>query len=308
MRIITLINQKGRGKELIMPFSQLKEEEKRSICKKEIENLENWLRRLVHESLSKEYGNNYLEYKDKNNNYLIKTEIRQKVKGLINKELKRFPRNIDAFFLPDLIYIICRVNLYNKFFKIPFSKAFPEGRNETLTFLQRLEPPRNALSHANPISDRHAEQVICYCHDIIDSLKEYYFKMDKEREYNVPRIIKVTDSLGNTIHLNEIENLPLAWKLNQDQKNDLRPGDTLGIEVEIDPSFDRSSYTIRWCINGKTINEYNNETKISIDIEVKHVRTFFYIGCFITSNKIWHKYGNWDDDIEIIYRILPPIK
>ena len=64
-----------------MPFSQLKEEEKRSICKKEIENLENWLRRLVHESLSKEYGNNYLEYNDKSNNYLIKTEIRQKVKG-----------------------------------------------------------------------------------------------------------------------------------------------------------------------------------------------------------------------------------
>jgi len=61
-----------------MPFSRFKEEEKRSICKKEIENLENWLRRLVHESLSKEYGNDYLEYKDKSNNYLIKTEIRQK--------------------------------------------------------------------------------------------------------------------------------------------------------------------------------------------------------------------------------------
>ena len=71
-----------------MPFSRLKEEEKRSICKKEIENLEIWLRRLVHESLSKEYGNNYLEYKDKSNNYLIKAEIRQRVKGLINNEPK----------------------------------------------------------------------------------------------------------------------------------------------------------------------------------------------------------------------------
>ncbi|GAI06690.1 unnamed protein product, partial [marine sediment metagenome] len=46
-----------------MPFSRFKEEEKRSICKKKIENLEIWLRRLVHESLSEEYGSNYLEYK-----------------------------------------------------------------------------------------------------------------------------------------------------------------------------------------------------------------------------------------------------
>ena len=291
-----------------MQFSELKEEEKRRICKKEIENLEIWLRRLVHESLSKEYGNNYLEYKDKNNNYLIKTEIRQRIKGLIDKEPKRFPRCMDAFFLTDLIYIICKKGFYNKFFKDPLLKAFPNGLNGARTFLTRLVDPRNALYHSNPISDRQAEQVTCYCHDIIDSLKEYYFKMGIESEYNVPRIIKVTDSFGNTIHLQEIENLPLAWKLNQDQKNDLWPGDTLGIEVEIDPSFNRSSYTIRWCINGPTINEYNNETKISIDIEAKHVRTVFYIGCFITSNKIWHKHGNWDDDIEIFYRILPPIK
>ena len=63
-----------------MLFSQLKEEEKRSICKKEIENLENWLRRLAHELLNKEYGKNYLEYKDGNNNYLISRKIMQEVK------------------------------------------------------------------------------------------------------------------------------------------------------------------------------------------------------------------------------------
>jgi len=290
-----------------MPFSQLKEEEKRSICKKEIENLENWLRRLAHESLSQEYGNNYLEYKDKNNDNLIKTEIRQRVKDLINKEPKRFPRCIDAFFLPDLIYIICKKGLYNKFFKDPFLKAFPEGSNEARTFLRRLESPRNSLSHANAISDRHAEQVICYCHDIIESLKEYYFKMDTEREYNVPRIIKVTDSLGNTIHLNEIENLRLAWNLDQDHNNFLRPGDKLGIEVEIDPSFDPSLYTIIWKIKHKTVNEYNNDTKISLEIEMKHVGKYFCVSCFIISNKIWHKYSNWDDSIEINYKVLPPL-
>ena len=290
-----------------MPFSQLKEEEKRSICKNEIENLENWLRRLVHESLSKEYGNNYLEYKDKNNNYLIKTEIRQKVKSLINEEMKRFPRNIDAFFLPDLIYIICKVNLYNKFFKVPFAKAFPEGSNEARTFLRRLEYPRNALCHANPISDRHTEQVICYCHDIIDSIKEYYFKMGTECEYNVPRIIKVTDSLGNTIHLNEIEKNSGNWFLHEDPINYLRPGDKLGIDVEIDPSFDPSLYTIEWYIKRKIINEFTNKAKISFEIEVKHVGEFFSVYCMIISNKIWHKFTGHDDIIRINYKVLPPL-
>jgi hypothetical protein len=290
-----------------MPFSQLKEEEKRSICKKEIENLENWLRRLVHESLSKEYGNNYLEHKDENNNYLINRKIIQNVNDRIKHEPKRFPRCIDAFFLSDLIYIICRDDLYNKFFTDPFFKAFPDGNNEARTFLARLEDPRNALSHAHPISNRQAEQVICYCRDIIDSLKEYYFKMGTEREYNVPRIIKVTDSFGNTIHLHEIENLSFFWKLNHEYKNYLRPGDTLGVEVEIDPSFDPSSYTIEWKINGSTINEYNNNTKISFDIEAKHVRTHFSVSCYIISNKIWHKHGDWDDDIGILYKVLPPL-
>jgi len=86
--------------------------------------------------------------------------------------------------------------------------------------------------------------VICYCHDITDSLKEYYFKMGTEQEYNVPRIIQITDSFGNTIHLHKIENLFFAWHLNRDSKYFLRPGETLGVENEIDPSFEPSSYTI----------------------------------------------------------------
>ena len=58
-----------------MSFRYLDEEQKRSICKKEIEILEIWLRRLVHESLSKVYGNNYLKHKDETNNYLINRKI-----------------------------------------------------------------------------------------------------------------------------------------------------------------------------------------------------------------------------------------
>jgi len=44
----------------------------------------------------------------------------QNVNDRIKDEPKRFSRCIDAFFLSDLIYIICKDNLYNKFFKDPF--------------------------------------------------------------------------------------------------------------------------------------------------------------------------------------------
>jgi len=291
-----------------MPFSQLKEEEKRSICRKEIENLEIWLRRLVHELLSKEYGKNYLEHKDENNKYLINRKIMQNVNGRIKREPKRFPRCIDAFLLSDLIYIICRADLYNKFFKDPFFKAFPDGNNEARTFLTRLEYPRNALSHANPISNRQAEQVICYCRDIIDSLKEYYDKMGVENEYNVPRIIKITDSFSNTIHSNELGDDPVSsWFLHRDRKNYLRPGDKLGIEIEIDPSFEHSSYTVKWLIQSEIINVFTNKTKISFEVNVKHVGDFFEVTCQTISSKNWHKYGSWDDCVHIYYKVLPPI-
>ena len=233
----------------------------------------------------------------------------QDVNNRIKQEPKRFPRCIDAFFLSDLIYIICRDDLYNKFFKDPFSKAFPDGNNEARTFLERLVDPRNALSHAHSISNRQAEQVVCYSHDIIDSIKEYYFKMDKECEYNVPRIIKVTDSFGNTIHLNELEKLTLnVWRLHEDCKNYLQPGDTLGIEIEIDPTFDTSSYTIEWIINNKdTAIKYKNKTKISFEIEEMDVGISFTVVCKIISIKSWHKHGRYDDSIHIFYKVLPPL-
>jgi len=279
-------------------FSQLKEEEKRSICKKEIENLENWLRRLAHELLSKEYGKNYLEHQDENNNYLISRKIMQAVNNRIQKEPERFSRCIDAFFLSDLIYIICKDDLYNKFFKDPLSKAFPDGNNEARTFLERLVDPRNALSHAHPISNRQAEQVVCY---------EYYFKMGTEHEFNVPSIIKITDSFGNSIHSHELKEISTdIWNLADNRKNYLFPGDNLGIEIEVDPSFEPSSYIIKWIIKNEYIEKYNNKTRISFKIGEKHVGELCIVKCFIISNKNWHKHNTYDDSISIFYKVLPP--
>src|SRR5665648_904266 len=198
--------------------------------------------------------------------------------------------------------------VYINLFKDSLSKAFPDGNNEARTFLERLVDPRNALSHAHPISNRKAEQVVCYCHDIIDSIKEYYFKMGTEHEFNVPSIIKITEYFGNSIHSHEIkERSPFIWELDDDRKNYLFPGDNLGIEIEIDPSFEPSSYTIEWIIKNEYIEKYNNKTRISFKLGVKHVGELCIVKCKIISNKNWHKHNTYDDKISIFYKVLPPL-
>lgn len=226
-----------------MDLYSLTEDKRRVICKKCIESLEFWLRRIIHNSLTREYGDNYLEAKRKNGDNIINNEIRRRIMNRKNAEPVRYSRLIDASLLEDEIDIICNPDLFNKYFRIPLKLAFPEGREEARTFLKRLEAPRNKLYHANPISVRESEQVICYSNDIIQSLKEYYKMNHLEKEFNVPSIIKATDSFGNVFHFNDDQK---RYFLEKSPEFYLRPGDTLTIELEIDPSFPESEYILDW--------------------------------------------------------------
>ena len=76
--------------------------------------------------------------------------------------------------LEDAIYIICKPELLKDHFRVPLAIAFPDGREEARTFLNRILAPRNNLAHANAISTRQSEQVVCYSNDVIDSLKQHY--------------------------------------------------------------------------------------------------------------------------------------
>lgn len=95
---------------------------------------------------------------------------------------------------------MCKPDLFKDHFHNAFSKAFPDGHAEARTFLNRLLVPRNNLAHANAISIRQAEQIICYSNDVIDSLKNYYREIGMHQTYNVPTILKVIDSFGNAFH------------------------------------------------------------------------------------------------------------
>jgi len=121
--------------------------------------------------------------------------------------------------------------------------------------------------------------------------------MGTEHEFNVPSIIKITDSFGNSIHSHELKEISTdIWNLADNRKNYLFPGDNLGIEIEVE----------KWIIKNEYIEKYNNKTRISFKIGEKHVGELCIVKCFIISNKNWHKHNTYDDSISIFYKVLPP--
>lgn len=283
----------------------------RSECRNIIENLEIWIRNIIDIELTDKYGANYWDYIDSEGNRLISNGIIKDAKIRYEKEPERYSRFIDALLLDDVIKIICNLKLYKSVFRDILSKAYPDGNNEARTFLNRLVPIRNKLYHANPISNHEAVQVMSYSNDVINSIKNYYKKKNMERKYNAPTIIKVTDSFGNQFIASQIKRNNTGRGLCDTRtKNDvaISPGDQIVIEVEIDPSFNRNDYTINWVFDKKDFSKYEeNSNRLLLNVENKHIRTDFAIYCLIKSKKEWHRCGDVDDAIGILYEIIPRI-
>ncbi|MBQ4644767.1 MAG: hypothetical protein IJB72_03335 [Clostridia bacterium] len=300
-------------------LSYVAEDDLRAICRKEIETLEHWTRRLIHETLTAQYGDGYFSYK-KNDEPLIKGEISSRISKMREDNPGRFPRPIDAFFLGDIIYVLCKKSLYDAHFKDALCEAYPHSNDEARFFLERIEAIRNKLSHANSISVREAEQVICYCHDVIESLKSYYRQTGKEKEYNVPMFIRANDSLGN-VFLPKKEGYPLERYMDFSKTVTageygikLRAGETYGISIVVDPAFDTSSYSLEWSVLSGMLGEnykrkWKDVTQISFPVENKTVGSYFEITCRLTTTKDWHKHNWYDDCFELkVYTVLPPIE
>ena len=299
-------------------LSYRSEDDLRSICRKEIETLEHWTRRLIHETLTTQYGEDYFSYKN-NDEPLIKGEISSRVNKMREDNPGRFPRPIDAFFLGDIIYVLCKKTLYDSYFKVALSEAFPHSTEEARFFLEKIEAIRNKLSHANSISVREAEQVICYCHDVIESLKSYYRQIGKEKEYNVPMFIRANDSLGN-VFLPQKEGYPLERYVDFSEPITageygikLRAGEIYGISIVVDPAFDSSSYSLEWSVISGLMGEnykrqWKDVTQIDFPVVNKTVGSSFEITCRLTTTKDWHKHNWYDDCFQVkVYTVLPPI-
>ena len=285
----------------------------REICRTTIETLEKWLRRLIEQELRNDYGDNYLWFQDDHGNYIIKKSIRENVKTRRTDEPKRYPRDIDAILLDDAVDILLNPVFYKKYFRESLLDAFPDGQEEGRTFFNRIIEPRNYLSHANPITIRQAEQVICYSNDIIDSLKKYYEMKGMQQMYNVPTIIQISDSKGNSFYdaeINKSRNSTGSASLNlQTSGNELYPGDNLRIEIEVDPTFNEDEYEVNWVVTSNNPSPTTSGKEINLQINNSHVKEDFTIYGIVTSTgRDWHRLGDCDDRFSITYRVLPPLE
>ena len=189
-------------------------------------------------------------------------------------------------------------------FKAVLKYAYPQGLEEAREFLERLIPIRNALSHSNPISVRQAEQAICYSHDFIEGIKEYYKEKGLEQVWTIPRILKIKDSLGNVYDNPTDKN---AGGSIFQPLQEIRYGDTYSVNIDIDSSFSTDEYDIIWKNQNIQINEFNNCKNFVITFKEVDVSQNHTIRCIVKSHKPWHKYQFYDCEITLMFPVLPPL-
>lgn len=278
------------------------ETEIRNSAKETLESLEHWSRRIINDKFVDKYGTDYFDYKFENGESLIKNDILRNVADRMKDNPKRFPRKIDAILMEDIAYFLCKDNFYKDFFKGILENVF-SGQDEVRSRMEVLKNVRNKLYHGNPISYREAEKAICYSHDFIDCYKEYYVKIGKEQEYNVPYFTKVQDSLGRCGYRDEtkVEKLSLPY-----EKTKFRPGDVYKIWVEVDASFPEDFYEIIWSMNDKKVATGKEFIFVPT---VDMVSSMKFVYCSLVTKRQWHKYRTYDDGFSILIgEILPPIE
>lgn len=290
-----------------MLLNRFSEEEIRQVCKTHLETLELWLRRLITDKLRPIIGDDFLHTSYENNQYILGRDKRDRIRERASSDSERYPRMVDAALLDDIIDIICNQHHYRRYFSDAFQGHFIG--NEHLRFLlSKLIEPRNRLSHANSISSRHAEKVICYTNDVVDSLKDYYASLNMQSEYNSPIILRIVDNFGNVTNAEHptVFNRNISFRDNS--KFHLYPGDTLTLEANIDSTFSLEECEIRWSwySTKNPINRVMGE-KLVLHISNSEVNNDFSIHCQIKSNKDYHRFGEYDDGWNLRYKIVPNV-
>lgn len=282
------------------------EEEIRSLCRVNIEAFEKWARTIIDSELTKNLGVNYFDLELAPNVPVVKKSIRDKTAQMMRSNPQRFHRKIDTLFLDEIIYLLCRNDLYKRFFKDFLDLIYPDGNAEARTYLNRLVPIRNCLSHSNPISIRDAERCICYTNDFIDGVKQYFYDKGEERVFNTPNAIKLNDSLGNEFQLNKdtmFESICIN-RTGTTQLHQSHLGERYSAWLTLDPSFTPEQYTIEWHIEcGRHLG---NDSRLDIEIAEDMIRERCPIYCTIKSTKSWHRYRGYDQQFAIVFQVLPP--
>jgi hypothetical protein len=278
-------------------FSSLTAEERVQEARRHLDALESWLRRLTHEKMSARYGATYLS-----SSAPIPAGIRTEVNAKISKHKGRFPREADATSFGELTQIIVHPKLYDSLFRDALCEVFPAGARDAELFFSRLRPVRNDVSHGRTCSLRQLERAVCYTNDVIDALKSHYSAMGTRDVFAGPTFTRYVDSLGNdralTLNVGGEGNV-LPWF--EYPKCDLKPGDVLTIDVEVDASYYPDSYEILW----RSPYDSGVGPHIVVPITVKYVAESFPLSIELMARRDWHRFSRFDDSIRLLFRALP---
>jgi hypothetical protein len=273
-------------------------------CRQRIESCELWLRRIIHDKFMENFGNDYINDAKLGGQAIFSRETRDRAKSFQQKNPGQYSRPIDTLLLDDLGAVLAKADVYNEFFKSAFHTEFPMGANHIRQVITILVPIRNALSHANAatISHHDAERVLCYCSDIIASLKTYYSKMSSLDKFPAPVFTRYSDSLGTVWHPNP----PSDHRVIEEPH--LYAGDEIRFEVEVDSSFDPSEYEITWMVTGIHPGEKGHGTAFNLKLAPKHVGQQFGLQVSLKTKKEWHRLQNVDAYLTMNYVVLPPLR
>jgi len=281
------------------------EAERREAARRHLDSLESWLRSIIELQLSEAYGSQYFNTCTSTGESLIPKKTREKVAQRRQKEPSRYQRDIDATTLGEAIDILLHPITYQDNFEPALRHAYPDGRDEARTFLNRLKVHRNPMAHIGTCSIRDLEQCVCYTNDLIDSLKIFIQEQNRTREFNVPTFTRVVDSNGNVFQLSHPDDSEGHFiDFRNTDKGVLYPGDVICLEVEVDESFQPEEYSVEWLtFNG----DRGQGQRIEFTVEPRHVGEQMDVRFEVISNKDWHRLlGGCDDRLDLRYRVNPP--
>lgn len=285
-----------------MALHLVSSEELRVACRQRIEACELWLRRLVHDQLRSEFGDSYLHTANVADHAIFKTDIRKHVATRLAANPTRYRRPIDTLQLDHLAAVICKPDAYQKFFRRAFQYEFPNGNEHLRVVINRLVPIRNALSHANPLSINDAERVLCYSSDIISSLTQHYADIGMNQEFNAPLFTRFSDSIGHVEHPKTS-----GEQLNFTEREPLRCGQSVRFEVEVDSHYSPDDYVVKWQVANISHGESATGTYFELTLLPRHVNQNFAMFVSVTSTRDWHRHGNHDAQLVLVYTVLPPV-
>lgn len=310
------IKPNTKGDFLLWNMSDL---EARDLCKHRIDMMERWSRRLLDELFKTTYGEDYFESEVAAGQPLVKSSIKRQVEGRMIDNPGRFARKVDALVIEDLEYFFCREDLYPALFKNVFEPFF-SGLREVRAVINRISNIRNKIAHGNHLSQHELEQGVCYSNDFIVVFINYYKKIGKEKDYNVPTFLSFCDSIGRSLFRDDQS---CIWEIDdslvfKDSSSDgseyhLRSGESYRLSLEVDDSFLVDFYKIEWCVICGLSNGIakGNGNVIEFMVDDKCVSQALTIYAYLTTKRTWHRFGSMEcDDLFQMHmsEVLPPLE